>query len=207
MLERPSILAVIDEYFGVHPAVTLSGPRQCGKTTLARAFAARTADATFFDLEDAADRQKLVEPEQTLKPLTGLVVIDEIQRQPALFETLRVLLDRPAEPARFLLLGSASPHIIRGVSESLAGRAGGKDGIPAKYENGRLTEPALYQLSEDIGETKDVAAAHPDIVRQLLAFAETCRADLGDSLTQRTGAGAREPGRIAEAGKGQGKKK
>ena len=124
MLERPSILAVIDEYFGVHPAVTLSGPRQCGKTTLARAFAARTADATFFDLEDAADRQKLVEPEQTLKPLTGLVVIDEIQRQPALFETLRVLLDRPAEPARFLLLGSASPHIIRGVSESLAGRAG-----------------------------------------------------------------------------------
>jgi predicted AAA+ superfamily ATPase len=124
MLERPSILAVIDEYFGVHPAVILSGPRQCGKTTLARAFAARTADATFFDLEDAADRQKLVEPEQTLKPLTGLVVIDEIQRQPALFETLRVLLDRPAEPARFLLLGSASPHIIRGVSESLAGRAG-----------------------------------------------------------------------------------
>jgi predicted AAA+ superfamily ATPase len=124
MLARPSILAVIDEYFGVHPAVTLSGPRQCGKTTLARAFAARTADATFFDLEDAADRQKLVEPEQTLKPLTGLVVIDEIQRQPALFETLRVLLDRPAEPARFLLLGSASPHIIRGVSESLAGRAG-----------------------------------------------------------------------------------
>jgi predicted AAA+ superfamily ATPase len=124
MLERASILAVIDEYFGVHPAVILSGPRQCGKTTLARAFAARTADATFFDLEDAADRQKLVEPEQTLKPLTGLVVIDEIQRQPALFETLRVLLDRPAEPARFLLLGSASPHIIRGVSESLAGRAG-----------------------------------------------------------------------------------
>ena len=124
MLERPSILAVIDEYFGVHPAVILSGPRQCGKTTLARTFAARTADATFFDLEDAADRQKLVEPEQTLKPLTGLVVIDEIQRQPALFETLRVLLDRPAEPARFLLLGSASPHIIRGVSESLAGRAG-----------------------------------------------------------------------------------
>jgi arylsulfatase len=95
------------------------------------------------------------------------------------------------------------PHRYR----TLAGRAGGKDGIPAKYENGRLTEPALYQLSEDIGETKDVAAAHPDIVRQLLAFAETCRADLGDSLTQRTGAGAREPGRIAEAGKGQGKKK
>ncbi len=95
------------------------------------------------------------------------------------------------------------PHRYR----TLAGRAGGKDGIPAKYENGRLTEPALYQLSEDIGETKDVAAAHPEIVRQLLAFAETCRADLGDSLTQRTGAGAREPGRIAEAGKAQGKKK
>ncbi len=124
MLKRPSILATIDEYFGVHPAVTLSGPRQCGKTTLAREFAGRTTDATFFDLEDAADQKRLAEPEQALKPLTGLVVIDEIQRKPALFETLRVLLDRPGEPARFLLLGSASPHIIRGVSESLAGRVG-----------------------------------------------------------------------------------
>lgn len=124
MLARPSILEAVEEYFGVHPAVTLSGPRQCGKTTLAREFAARTPGATFFDLEDAADRKKLAEPERTLKPLTGLVIIDEIQRQPSLFETLRVLLDRPGEPARFLLLGSASPQIIRGVSESLAGRAG-----------------------------------------------------------------------------------
>ena len=109
MLERPSVLAAIDEYFGVHPAVTLSGPRQCGKTTLAREFAARTPHATFFDLEDAADRQKLAEPEQTLKPLTGLVVIDEIQRQPALFETLRVLLDRRHDVAPISRSRSARP--------------------------------------------------------------------------------------------------
>lgn len=125
MLERPAVLAAIEKSSLVHPTVTLSGPRQCGKTTLARQIADRsTSGATIFDLEDAADRRKLAEPEQALRPLSGLVVIDEIQRQPALFETLRVLLDRPDAPARFLLLGSASPHIIRGVSETLAGRAG-----------------------------------------------------------------------------------
>lgn len=159
MLARPSVLAVVEKYFGVHPAVTLSGPRQCGKTTLAREFAAQTPSATFFDLEDAADRQKLTEPEQTLKPLTGLVVIDEIQRQPALFETLRVLLDRPDEPARFLLLGSASPHIIRGVSESLAGRSGvvdlggfiieetGVDGLKRLWHRGGF--PRSYLAASD----------------------------------------------------------
>ena len=87
------------------------------------------------------------------------------------------------------------PHRYR----TLGGRPGGRDGIPAKYENATVPAPGLYHLSTDRGETTDVAAANPAVVQQLLAFAEKCRADLGDSLTQRTGAGSREPGRIAGA--------
>jgi len=100
----------------------LLGPRQCGKTTLARAFAARP-DAC-FDLEDPLDLARLEAPRQTLGALTGLVVIDEIQRRPDLFPLLRVLADREGAPARFLILGSASLDLVKGVSESLAGRVG-----------------------------------------------------------------------------------
>lgn len=124
MLIRTDTLAAIRLSFSVHPAVAITGPRQCGKTTLARALTAEEPVAAFFDLENPTDRARLEQPLQTLAPLTGLVVIDEVQRQPPLFELLRVLLDRPDVPARFLLLGSASPDLIRGVSESLAGRAG-----------------------------------------------------------------------------------
>jgi arylsulfatase A len=85
------------------------------------------------------------------------------------------------------------PHRYR----SLAGQAGGRDGIPAKYEQRTLAAPALYDLRADLGETRDIAAAHPDVVARLAAFAEKCREELGDSLTKRTGRGAREPGRIA----------
>lgn len=123
MLERAHIQELIQNSFQAHPAVALAGPRQCGKTTLAREIAGRER-TTFFDLERAVDQRKLESPEQTLEPLIGLVVIDEIQRRPDLFETLRVLLDRPEVPARFLLLGSASPDLVKGVSESLAGRVG-----------------------------------------------------------------------------------
>ncbi|MFM8620279.1 MAG: ATP-binding protein [Opitutaceae bacterium] len=108
----------------MHPAVAIEGPRQCGKTTLARFLAASEPEVTFFDLESPADRQRLATPEQTLRPLRGLVVIDEAQRMPEIFPVLRVLLDRPEVPARFLLTGSASPELIRGLSESLAGRVG-----------------------------------------------------------------------------------
>ena len=125
VIDRPIARARIDEAFSVHPAVTLTGPRQCGKTTLARAVAAaEPEESTFFDLESAVDRRRLQAPEQALAGLSGLVVIDEVQREPALFETLRVLVDRPGNPARFLVLGSASPALVRGVSESLAGRVG-----------------------------------------------------------------------------------
>ncbi len=103
------------------PVTALLGPRQCGKTTLARDVA-RTREATFFDLERAADRSRLLEGELTLGSLTGLIVIDEIQRQPDLFNLLRVLADRRPRRARFLILGSASPDLVKGVSETLAGR-------------------------------------------------------------------------------------
>ncbi len=124
-IDRLAARTRIGEAFSIHPVVALTGPRQCGKTTLARTIAAASPDAsTFFDLESAVDRRRLQTPELTLATLSGLVVIDEIQREPGLFETLRVLADRPDNGARFLVLGSASPSLIRGVSESLAGRAG-----------------------------------------------------------------------------------
>jgi predicted AAA+ superfamily ATPase len=107
----------------VHPVVGILGPRQVGKTTLARDLAKRQArPATVFDLEDPADLARLADARLTLEPLRGLVVIDEIQRRPDLFPVLRVLADRPRHPARFLVLGSASPELLRQSSESLAGR-------------------------------------------------------------------------------------
>jgi predicted AAA+ superfamily ATPase len=103
------------------PIVSLLGPRQSGKTTLAREWA-KGRRATFFDLENPTDLARLSLPMSALGPLRGLVVIDEVQRLPGLFEVLRVLADRPRTPARFLILGSADPRMVRGVSESLAGR-------------------------------------------------------------------------------------
>ena len=103
------------------PVVLLLGPRQCGKTTLARQIA-DSRDAAFFDLEDPDCALRPETAAFTLKPLHGLVVIDEFQRSPKLFELLRVLADRRPLPARFLILGSASLDLVKGVSESLAGR-------------------------------------------------------------------------------------
>jgi arylsulfatase A-like enzyme len=79
---------------------------------------------------------------------------------------------------------------------TLAGRPGGRDGQPVKYDSATLPAPALFELARDPGETTDVAAAHPEIVQRLQTFTEKCRADLGDSLTGRTGTGLREPGRF-----------
>lgn len=101
--------------------VALLGPRQCGKTTLARGVA-EAAGAVCFDLEHPADLARLQDPLLALEPLRGLVVLDEIQRRPEILPILRVLLDRRPPRARFLVLGSASPDIVRGVSETLAGR-------------------------------------------------------------------------------------
>ena len=104
-----------------NPAVALLGPRQCGKTTLARQLVS-VDSANYFDLENPIDRDKLKEPMVALSDLRGLVVLDEIQRSPEIFPVLRVLCDRPNAPAKFLVLGSAKPDLLRQSSESLAGR-------------------------------------------------------------------------------------
>ncbi len=103
------------------PVTLLLGPRQCGKTSLARRLASRV-HAAFFDLEDPEAPLTRDTLALNLRGKKGLVIIDECQREPALFPFLRVLADRRPLPARFLLLGSASPELVRGVSESLAGR-------------------------------------------------------------------------------------
>jgi len=101
--------------------VAILGPRQCGKTTLARQFVPPDSTA-YFDLEDPLSLARLDEPMTALRDLSGLVVIDEVQRRPELFPILRVLADRTPLPARFLILGSAAPDLLRQSSESLAGR-------------------------------------------------------------------------------------
>ncbi len=103
------------------PVTALLGPRQCGKTTLARLFAQQHS-THYFDLESAADQQRLQNPELMLGQLQGMVILDEIQIKPELFNVLRILADRPEGHLKFLILGSASPHIMQHVSETLAGR-------------------------------------------------------------------------------------
>ncbi len=103
------------------PVVGTVGPRQCGKTTLARQLLSADS-ANYFDLEDPVSLARLENPRTALQDLSGLVVIDEVQRRPDLFPMLRVLVDRDDNPARFLVLGSAGPDLLRQSAESLAGR-------------------------------------------------------------------------------------
>ncbi len=121
MLPRPAVIEAVETALSRNPVVLLVGPRQCGKTTLARQFVAED-DPNYFDLEDPADLARLDEPMTALGSLEGLVVIDEVQRRPDLFPVLRVLADRPTLPARVLILGSATSELLRQTSESLAGR-------------------------------------------------------------------------------------
>ena len=121
MLLRVEYLHQLEVATSRSPVTALLGPRQCGKTTLARQFAA-TRESTCFDLESEPDLRRLTNPELALADLPGLIVLDEIQRMPRLFNALRVLADRDEGRSRFLILGSASPELVRGVSESLAGR-------------------------------------------------------------------------------------
>lgn len=121
MIKRVDLYKKIRLAFRYGRVVALLGARQCGKTTLARQFIP-SGPAHYFDLEDPVDAARLAEPMNTLSKLKGIVVIDEIQRQPDLFPVLRVLADRMPLPARFLILGSASPELVKHSSESLAGR-------------------------------------------------------------------------------------
>ena len=123
MLERRRALRALEAAFARAPVVAILGPRQIGKTTLARQYADRMGGpVTSFDLEDPRDLSRLDDPPAALEGLRGLVVLDEIQRLPEVFPVLRVLVDRRDNPARFLILGSAGPELLRQSTETLAGR-------------------------------------------------------------------------------------
>ncbi len=121
VIHRLADVALIRAALRRSRVVALVGPRQCGKTTLARQFVAPRSP-NYFDLEDPASLARLSAPETAFRPLKQLVVIDEVQRRPHLFPLIRVLADRKPLPARFLILGSASPELLRQSSETLAGR-------------------------------------------------------------------------------------
>ncbi len=121
MIERRDLLRQVHSALRRSRVVALIGPRQCGKTTLAQQFL-DSDSPNYFDLEEPSSLARLDEPMVALRGLKGLVVIDEVQRKPGLFPVLRVLSDRKPLPARFLILGSASPDLLRQSSESLAGR-------------------------------------------------------------------------------------
>lgn len=126
MIPRHQAYNNINKNLEIFPIAALLGPRQCGKTTLARIISDKRP-STFFDLENPVDMARLSAPLSVLENLEDLIIIDEIQRKPELFEILRVLADRPDNSAKFLILGSASPDLVKGASESLAGRVGFTD--------------------------------------------------------------------------------
>lgn len=123
-INRPGFIKEIETLIRNNPVTAIMGPRQCGKTTLARAIT-RSIESTIFDLEDPADYNLLSEtPKIILQQQKGLVILDEIQRIPELFPLLRILADESDSPRKFLILGSASPELVQKSSESLAGRIG-----------------------------------------------------------------------------------
>lgn len=123
-INRPQFETEVLESLSYNPVTAILGPRQCGKTTLARSIS-ETINSSLFDLEDPADFELLKSnPKQIFNGLEGLVIIDEIQRLPELFPLLRVLADEANSKRKYLILGSASPDLIRNSSESLAGRIG-----------------------------------------------------------------------------------
>ena len=160
MIDRRGILSQLRRALERSPVVVLTGPRQCGKTTLARALLSPDSP-NYFDLEEPASLARLEEPMLALDSLTGLVVIDEVQRRPELFPVLRVLADRPDTPARFLVLGSASGRLLRQSSESLAGRTEpiriggfslgelGQSATTALWERGGFPRSFLARGDED----------------------------------------------------------
>ncbi|MBL8952149.1 MAG: ATP-binding protein [Myxococcaceae bacterium] len=123
VFRREQHLSDLERALRRHSVVALLGPRQVGKTTLARQLTDRRGGRfTFFDLENPVHAARLTDPMLALSSLQGLVVLDEVQLRPELFPVLRVLADRPRRPAQFLVLGSASPALLRQSSETLAGR-------------------------------------------------------------------------------------
>ena len=121
MINRSKFIALINKAIQRSPVTALVGPRQCGKTTLARIIA-KEHDSIYFDMESPTDLARLANPATILESYSGLIIMDEIQQRPDLFPLLRVLADRTPLKARFLILGSASPNLIKKTSETLAGR-------------------------------------------------------------------------------------
>lgn len=121
MIKRDLYLESLKKCFEIFPVCALLGPRQCGKTTLALEFKKLFKESYHFDLEDPTDLERLENPKLALDPLSGLIVIDEVQRKPELFPYLRVLVDKKPD-TKLLILGSASRDLLKQSSESLAGR-------------------------------------------------------------------------------------
>jgi predicted AAA+ superfamily ATPase len=144
LIPRPRHLGAVKSLLEQFSVVGLIGARQVGKTTLARMVSrdSNLGPVVTFDLEDPRDQARLTDPMLALEPLEGLVILDEVQRIPQVFQDLRVLADRPESPARFLVLGSAGPDLLRQGSESLAGRI-------AYYE---LPGLRLDEVSESQGD-------------------------------------------------------
>lgn len=131
---RTHYLQVISNKFHTHPVVALLGPRQCGKTTLARMYAeAAPQPVHYFDLEDPVDVTRLENPKLTLEGLEGTIIIDEIQHAPDIFKLIRVLVDKRPLQQQYLILGSASRELIKQSSESLAGRINYLELTPFSY--------------------------------------------------------------------------
>ena len=137
IMERKHLIKQIDYLFNVNPAIAILGPRQCGKTTLARQYIAHLKTGipkqNYFDLENSRDIERLKDPILMLSQLSGLIVIDEVQYAPELFSILRVLIDDPTLCQRFLILGSASGQLLRQSSETLAGRISYLELTPFSY--------------------------------------------------------------------------
>lgn len=166
MLQRPNDQKRLVTALDRAPVVLLTGPRQAGKSTLARAVVA-PPPSNVFDLEDPRDLARLGEPTVTLPSLAGTVVIDEAQRRQDLFPILRVLVDQDDRPGRFLVLGSASPDIVGLASESLAGRVS-------------LVELGGFQVSDVGGDALDVLWERGGLPRSYLARSTTVSASWRD---------------------------
>lgn len=167
MIARPMYLEALSAAVHRSPVTALLGPRQSGKTTLARLLF-QGCESQYFDLESPVDRQRLQNPELVLGSFSGLVILDEIQILPELFGVLRVLADRPGHAARYLILGSASPQMIKKVSETLAGRI-------------EFVDMAGFNLAEIPSEERDRLWLRGGFPRSFLAGSET------DSLVWREG--------------------
>ncbi|TYO95749.1 hypothetical protein EDC39_1176 [Geothermobacter ehrlichii] len=174
MIARTPYKAAVNQALNRSPITAILGPRQCGKTTLARQIARERKTVHYLDLESPSDQARLQNPELYLSSLDGLVVLDEIQHNPELFGILRVLADRADSSTRFLILGSASPEIIRSASESLAGRvefvelAGFHTGEIPAADHDRLWLRGGFPRSFLAGTDEDSVAWREGFIRTFL---------------------------------------